>query len=260
MDTTVVKALRVLEGLARSEGACGVSEMSRALGLTKSNVHRLLKTLTHCGYVDRIDGGLYRLTPKLWMLGTVAIARRDVKDFALPYLQELKEETGETARLSVFIDDHAVCVAQVQSDHPVGVLTQVGGRLLAYCSATGKALLAHQPEPVIARVASLLAPHTQYTSTTEQGLREEMARIREEGFAINRGEWRESVAGVGAPVRDSTGRVIAAIGISGPTERLKYRMLRGYGPRVREAADAVSAALGYAAPEAPVAVPERMRA
>ena len=68
----------------------------------------------------------------------------------------------------------------------------------------------------------------------------------EKGFAINRGEWRESVAGVGAPVRDSTGRVIAAIGISGPTERLKYRMLRGYGPRVREAADAVSAALGFA--------------
>jgi IclR family KDG regulon transcriptional repressor len=245
MDSTVVKALRIIEALARAEAPCGVSTLSRELGLTKSNVHRLLGTLVHCGYVDRADGGLYRLSAKLWHLGSTVMARRDIREVALPYLRELKDETGETARLTIFLDDHGVCIAQVQSDHPVGVLTQVGGTLLAYCSATGKALLAHQPDHVISRVARSLKPHTPHTSPSESELRKELSKIRKVGYAVNRGEWRSTVTGVGAPVRDGSGEVLAAIGISGPMERLKHRQLRAYGPMVRDIADRLSADLGY---------------
>lgn len=245
MEKTVVKAFSLVEALATGAPSRGISELGRELGLTKSNVHRLLETLQSLGYVTRRDNGTYGLSLELWRIGMSVISRLDIKGIALPYLQKLAEETGETARLTVFENDQGICIEQVQSSSPIGVTTGVGGTLLAYCSATGKALLAYQSPEVIERVAGKLNKFTARTVGGREELLQELARIRERGYAINAGEWRESVRGVGAPVWNGEGKVVAAIGISGPSTRLSGRMLQGHGPLVRSVGLRLSAELGH---------------
>lgn len=245
MDKTVVKALRLIEALAGSPEPRGISELARDLELTKSNVHRLIETLRNLGYVNRGDNGTYSLSLQIWRLGLQVMSRIDVREVALPYLEELTRTTGETARLTMFVNDQGVCVQQVQSSNPVGVITRVGGTLLSYCSATGKALLAYQDDEVIERIASRLERFTTHTVGSAGELNAELDLIRRNGFAINRGEWRENVRGVGAPVWNGDGKVIAAIGISGPGSRLPVKKLKQLGVVVREAGLRLSRELGH---------------
>jgi IclR family transcriptional regulator, KDG regulon repressor len=245
MDKTVVKALRLIEALSNSAEPRGISELARDLALTKSNVHRLLETLLGLGYVNRGENGTYMLSLQIWRLGLQVMSRIDVKEASLPYLEELTRSTGETARLTVFVNDQGVCIQQVQSSNPVGVITQVGGTLLSYCSATGKALLAYQSDEVIERIASRLENFTSHTLSTRSRLDEELEQIRRTGFAINRGEWRENVRGVGAPVWNGDGNVVAAIGVSGPGSRLPIKTLKQLGSVVRNAGMRLSRELGY---------------
>lgn len=247
MEKTVVKAFSLIEALASGSPNRGISDLGRELSLTKSNVHRLLETLQSLGYVTRRDNGTYALSLELWRIGMNVISRLDIKGIALPYLQSLAQETGETARLTVFENDQGICIEQVQSSSPIGVTTGVGGTLLAYCSATGKALLAYQSAEAIERIAGTLTKFTPRTVGGRDELLQELARIRERGYAINSGEWRESVRGVGAPVWNGEGKVVAAIGISGPATRLSGRVLQAHGPLVRSVGLRLSAELGHLA-------------
>jgi DNA-binding IclR family transcriptional regulator len=111
--------------------------------------------------------------------------------------------------------------------------------------ATGKALLAHQRPEVIASIAANLERFTPRTITKPEALYGELERVRRDRYAINRGQWREGVGGVAAPIRDGSGTVVAAVGISGPTDRLRLKVLRGFAPLVIATADKISRALGY---------------
>jgi IclR family KDG regulon transcriptional repressor len=245
VEKTVVKALQVLEALAHSDQPRGVSELARELKLSKSNVYRLLETLRESSYVDRVNGGTsFELTLKLWQLGSRVTARLDIKARALPYLRELRDATRETARLTVLHGDRGICIEQIETEHPLRVQTPIGGALLLYCSATGKAMLAFQSKELIAHVASSMQKFTPATARSRKELLAELERIRRDGFAINRGERIEGVCGVAAPVTDSRGAVRAAIGVSGPAERLSLRSLRSYGPVVRDVARRLSHDLG----------------
>ena len=245
VEKTVVKALQVLEALALSDVPRGVSELARELKLSKSNVYRLLETLRESSYVDRVNGGkAFEPTLKLWRLGARVTARLDVKAAAGPYLLELRDKTKETARLTVLQGDQGICIEQVETQHPLRVQTPIGGVLLLYCSATGKAMLAFQSQEVIERVASTMQKFTSATATTERELLAELEQIRRDGFAVNRGERVDGVCGVAAPVMDRSGAVNAAIGISGPAERLSLRTLRGYGTLVRDVANRLGHSLG----------------
>ena len=252
MEKTVIKALQVLEALALSDQPRGVTELARELQLSKSNVYRLLETLRESSYVQRVSGGrAFEPTLKLWRLGANIAGRLDVKAAAGPYLLELRDETRETARLTVLQGDQGICIQQVETQHPLRVQTPIGGVLLLYCSATGKAMLAFQPSEVIERVASSMEKFTPTTASSKQDLLDELERIRRDGFALNRGERIEGVCGVAAPVIDRSGTVNAAIGISGPAERLNVRTLRSYGPLVREIANRLGHSMGAPAHSAP---------
>lgn len=245
MEKTVVKALQVLEALALSEQPRGVSDLARELKLSKSNVYRLLETLRESSYVDRVNGGkAFEPTLKVWRLGARVAARLDIKAAAGTYLLELRDKTKETARLTVLQGDQGICIEQIETQHPLRVQTPIGGVLLLYCSATGKAMLAFQSSEMIDRVSSSMEKFTTATAATRQELLRELEQIRRDGFAINRGERIKGVCGVAAPVVDRSGAVNAAIGISGPAERLSLRTLRGYGVIVRDVASRLGHALG----------------
>jgi IclR family KDG regulon transcriptional repressor len=246
MAKTVLKGFAVLETLAQSESPRSVTELARDLRFTKSNVHRLLRTLVTSGYVRYIpEVRRYETSLKLWELGTLLVSRLDLKVVAAPRLQELAARTHETVHLSIFDGTDAVYIDKIEGVHPVRAYSRVGGRAPAYCVATGKVLLAHQLPEVIAKVAAHLERHTPHTTTKPEVLYDELRRIRRDGYAINRGQWREGVGGAAAPIRDGSGAVVAAVGISGPTDRLRLKVLRSFVPFVIATAQKISRGLGY---------------
>lgn len=248
MDTTILKGLSLVEALAASGEPCGVTELSKQLDLTKSNVHRLLQTLAARGYVRNCAGsGRYELTPKIWELGVAVIGRLDVKQIAREYMEHLAKFSGETVHLSILDRDEVVYVDKVDSPQPVGAYSRVGGRAPAYCVATGKAMLAFAPSEVVDAISLKLKAYTPQTLVSPTELKAELARVRDAGYAINKGEWREGVCGVAAPIRDARNNIIAAIGISGPMERFKPRIVKQVAPTVVSVAQKIAARLGYSA-------------
>jgi len=248
MDKTLVKGLEVLEALAQSESSRGVSNLARELGLTKSNVHRTLQTLCAAGYVRKNEvSGEYECTMKIPRIAAAILGRVDVKRVAEPVMAALAAKTLETVHLSVLDDTDVFYVHKIDSPQPVRAYSEISGRAPAYCVATGKALLAFQDDSYLERFGDRLRAHTPRTIATQVELRKELAQVRQQGYAVNRGEWRETVGGLAAPIFDAHRRPLAAIGISGPVERLRPSQLKTFTPEVLRAARDISEALGYIA-------------
>jgi DNA-binding IclR family transcriptional regulator len=224
MDKTLLKGLQVLEALARSTRPRGVSDLAKQLDLPRSNMHRTLRTLVEAGLVCQAEGGAYACTLKLFELGSAVPARSDLAGLADPIMLALSDETRETVHLSALEGSDVIYLHKIDSTHPVRAYTSVGGRAPAHCVATGKALLAFQPESYLDRYEGALLRFTPKTLADLDALREELREVRRQGFALNRGEWRDSVCGVAAPVFGVGGRAVAALGLSGPASRLTERL------------------------------------
>ena len=246
MNNTFVKGLAVLETLALAERGRGVTEIADELGLAKSQVHRLLQTLIERGYVRQdAETGRYACTLKMWEYGALIADRVDVRSVATVHLKALADRTSETVHMSVLDGADALYIDKIDSPKPVRAYSRVGGRAPAYCVATGKALLAYAPRSVVEAFNGKLERHTPRTIGTFEDLERELARVREQGYALNRGEWRESVCGVGVPIFGSDRKVVAAVGISGPLERLTPGVLRDFAPLVIDTGRAISRELGF---------------
>lgn len=246
MDKTLLKGLRVLETLAASPQPMGVTALSRVLDLTKSNAHRTLQTLVSAGYVrSRPPSGAYECTLKLFEVASTVVGRLDVRQMADPYLQQLAHDTQESIHLSVLDGLEVIYVNKIESPQPVRAYSAIGGRAPAYCVASGKALLAWQRADRLKDLPDTLEQWTPQSLASRTALLDELAETRQRGFSINRGEWRDAVGGVAAPVFDAQGEAVASVGISGPLERLTLPALLGHGPLVIQTARALSRALGY---------------
>ncbi|MCC7272897.1 MAG: IclR family transcriptional regulator [Alphaproteobacteria bacterium] len=259
-NKTLLKGLRLIESLVQMNGQCGVSELSRELRLPKSNVHRVLETLVEGGYARNDPAtGRYSLTLRLWELGSCLVSRVELRPVAAPHLRALARGFDETVHLSVLDDGEVIYLDIIEAEQPVRAYTRVGGRAPASCVATGKALLAFQGTDAIARAIARLEPHTATTIVEPDRLVAELERIRRDGIAFNHGEWRASVCGVAAPIRDSAGTVVAAVGISGPSSRLTPERMIASAATVMATARAISHDLGYIEPPAPAARPPQRR-
>jgi len=244
MNNTLIKGLQLLEFLARSETPLGVTELAASLELGKSNVHRLLQALVELGYAKKNEvRGTYQATLKLWELGTALEGKLTIKAAARDAMERLLSETRETVHLSVLDGDEVVYIHKLDSPEPVRAYSEIGGRAPAYCVATGKAILAWQGESHLQGLSKRLTRHTGNTITKPAEFLHEMERVRTAGYAVNRGEWRETVWGVASPIMGAEGTVLAAIGISGPAARIKPTMLKRLAADVMAAADKVSAQL-----------------
>lgn len=243
MNNTLVKGLGLLEVLSHSDRPLGVTELAARLDISKSNVHRMLQTLVDLRYVKQDDNAAYRATIRLWELGSAVLAHFDVRQFAGPRMEQLLEQTRETVHLSVLDGDEVVYVHKIDSPEPVRAYSQIGGRAPAHCVATGKAMLASADPARLTSLSQRLTRHSARTVTDPAEFLREMERVRQAGYAVNRGEWRESVHGIGAPIRDAGGRVVAAIGISGPAERIKPSLFKPLAAKVVEAAAGISQSL-----------------
>jgi IclR family KDG regulon transcriptional repressor len=245
MNNTLLKGLAVLELLSRSPRPLGLTQIGRELGMAKSNVHRLMQALVETRFVLRDEeSGSYSPSIKLWELGSVVLGKLDLRKHAERQMEALMEQTGESVHLSVLDGQEVVYVHKIDSDSPVRAYTQIGGRVPAYCVATGKAQLAFAREHILESACAALRHQTSSTITDREAFLKDMEKIRQRGYATNRAEWREGVWGIAAPVMDTRGSVIAAVGISGPASRFRKTVLPLWAEAVMTTAAGISDALG----------------
>lgn len=242
------RGLLVLEALI-NHSPKGVTELATDLDLDKTIVHRLLGTLQSLGYAQQDDNRKYVVGQKMRRVGAKLLSGLDVRTLASPYMQTLVEYTKGVAHLAKMVEDRAVYIEKIQ--HPTFAIkaTDVGGEAPGYCSAAGKVLWAHLPpvelNEVLARIH--FRKHTVNTIDNAEYLQRHLAQIREQGYAIDKEEHRLGLIGIGVPVFDHTGSVIASICVAASATSDDVTLLEGIQDQVQSVAMSLSADMGYIA-------------
>jgi DNA-binding IclR family transcriptional regulator len=241
------RSFRILDALAAAPEELSPTELAGSLRLHKSTIHRLLVVLENQRFIRRTPEGKYGLGTKLIEMGSRAMEQLDLGEHAIPFLRHLVEETGETAHISVLSGTEMMSIANVTGRWTLTTPSTVGRRTQIYCTAVGKAFIAflaeERLEPLLRRLQ--FRALTRRTITSSPALRTELARIRRRGFAVDNEEVEDGLRCIGAPVRDYTGEVVASISIAGPVFRIQKGRIIELGRAVVQAADDLSAELGY---------------
>lgn len=244
---SVAGTLELLEVFSQKPGPLPLGAFVEATKRPKSSVHRMLATLMNLGFVEQVqETGKYRLTLKLWRLGMPALADLDILKVSRPHLEALMAAADETVHLAVLDPSGSVVyVAKVESPRSIRVQTQVGKLNPAWCTATGRSLLAFHPAQVDKILSQPLKPLTPKTVTDPQRIRALLAEVAARGYAVTKGENHPEMGGIAAPIRDHTGQVTAACGVAIPVFRMDEKLVQRCIPLVMKTACAISSALGY---------------
>lgn len=252
----VVKTMNILENLSK-EKSIGVTELSnRVTGpagntrMHKSTVYRFLSSLKELGYVRQDpDTEQYSMTLKLFELGIAVRDRMELWREAQPVIKQIAQATGETVHLAKLDEDRLVYLGKIESFKSlrVSMMSRVGQSAPTYCTGLGKTLLAYLPAQRVTEILKKekVVPFTRKTITNRAVLDKELETIRRRGYGIDDEEHEIGVRCVAAPVRDNQGNVIAAVSISVPSVRLDCKDIPRYGKIVIQAAQDISARLGY---------------
>jgi len=244
----VSHALDLLEQFHGDVDELGVTELSKRLKLHKNNVFRLLATLESRGYIEQNRATEnYRLGLKSLELGQTFIKQMGLLRQAKPILEKLVAECNETSYVAIFKEGYIVYLDVVETDLTVRVVSRVGSRLPAHCTAAGKIHLAFMSEEEIEAVLPAeLKEYTPTTITDRAALKKELQEVTEKGYAIDNEELDPGVRCVAAPIRDYTRRIVGAVSISGPSMRLNdERIEKELVPLVLNAGEELSTRLGF---------------
>ena len=244
--SSVANAILLMKTFSDEESELGISALADRLGLAKSTVHRLASTLVEQGMLEQNpETGKYRLGLTVFELGSLVRRKIDISREAKPWLMTLREQTGETVLMSILGTGSVVCINFLESQKANRVTSGIGLRKPIHCTAEGKALLAFQPSAVIERVIGAgLDARTGKTIVDPAALREELAAVQANGYAIDDEEYEIGMRSISAPIRDDSGNSTAAVAVAGPAARLSRKQLLGLAETVTVAAKAISARLG----------------
>jgi IclR family transcriptional regulator, KDG regulon repressor len=245
--SSVATAIALLKAFSEDEVEIGVSSLSKRLGVAKSTVHRLAVTLVSEGMLEQNpENEKYRLGIALFGLGALVRRRMDVSAEARPHLFRLRESTGETVHLALLDRAEIMYIYNLESPHAIRMRSDIGVRKPAYCTAEGLAILAFQPESLVGEIVGRgLEARTSKTNTSPKQLWKMLEQIRKQGYAIEDEQSEAGMRSIAAPVRNSSGDVVAAVGVAGPVQRLSDAVLAEFAPKVVEAADTISVRIGY---------------
>lgn len=245
--TSVQNALRVLKSFSIDEPEKAVGELAVELGLAKSTISRLMTTLASEGFVTRVPNSRkYRLGISILALSGILTSNLEVTKEAAPVVNKLVNDIGETTHLAILDGTDTIYVHKEECTHAVRILTYLGKKNPAYCTSSGKVLLAHSDEKTLEKVIERgLEKRARNTITTEEQLRSELKTIKERGYALSRDEILEGVTSIAAPVRDYTGEVVAAITVVGPNQRISNNRVPVFVKKVIDASKEASERLGY---------------
>lgn len=245
----VSHALDLLEQFHDDVDELGVTELSKRLKLHKNNVFRLLATLESRGYIEQNKATEnYRLGLKALELGQTFIKQMGLLRQAKPILERMVEQSNETSYVAIYKDNHIVYLDVVETNLTVRVVSRVGSRLPAYCTASGKVHMAHMSEEELDELlgAMKFVQHTPTTIPDAAAMRKALEQVRADGYAIDDEELDPGVRCIAAPIRDYTRRIVGAISISGPNMRISDERLKAeLVPLVLQSASDLSTRLGY---------------
>lgn len=245
---SVSRSLRILEALGRDGKPQSLAEITAAVKLPKTTVHRLLETLQYEGYVEQnpVTRQLL-LSSKILELAASFLGRFDVREVARPLLMELWQRSQETVHLGLIDGSEVLYVEKLDSPHTIRMYSKIGRRAPLHCTGLGKALLANLPAEELERILEQqeFQRFTENTLVDRADLLQELANIRSRGVAFDNEEHEKNVRCVAAPVFDAQGQVNSAISIAGPAFRMTPERQQDLEPYVVEAAQKISRRLGY---------------
>ncbi|MEE4193908.1 MAG: IclR family transcriptional regulator [Anaerolineae bacterium] len=245
---TLTRAVQLLDCFTREHPQLGVREAARMTGLSSSTAGRLLASLKELGLLVQDDETRqYTLAGKVLSWAEAYTLSMDVRSLALPHIYDLQRITGETISLYIMEGDERICVERLESEQNVRVVARVGRRLPLHAGSAGKLFLAYL-DPQVRR--SMLTNHplhvfTNKTITDPDKLQAEAEKIRRQGYAISHGEWTVDASGVAAPIFNQRGEMIAALTISGPTQRFNEAAVTRFINSSTRTAGHISRLLGY---------------
>lgn len=240
----IERMMTLLDALAAAQEPATLKHLASVTGLHPSTAHRILAAMTAARFVERQEAGTYRLGIRLLELGNLVKSRINVREVALPYMQELRESIGEAINLGVRRDDEIVYIERTSSGHSlVRVVYLVGGRAPLHLTSLGKLFLAADSPQQVRDYARRtgLPGKTPHSLTTLAALEKELEKVRRHGVAYDDEEAEIGLKCVAAPIHDEEGHIVAALSVSAPADRHDPV----WAAQVRKTADAVSRALGY---------------
>ncbi len=238
---TLMRGLDILEAV--SEGVIDLADLARRTGMTYSTAHRILSALQSRHYVRRDPVRGYRLGRKMLELGYRAYSQVDLTQIAHPILEELARETADTVHLGYAEEDQVIYLDKIASRRAVEISSRIGGSKPLISTGIGKALLLDAPEEQWRRLYERTAHLLRMPGTLEDWL-QAMRHYAASGYSCDLGEDEQSIHCVAAPLRDSSGSIIAAISVSSTVEHMGPERVRELAPVVMEAARRISAELG----------------
>jgi DNA-binding IclR family transcriptional regulator len=245
MSQSLDRALTLLAGLA--QGAKTLDQLAEEVGVHKTTVLRLLRTLESHHFVRREGTRYYRLGSALFDLASQALEDRDVRRSSAEALAALNERTGHTVHLATYEDGEVVYIDKYEGRHSVRMYSRIGKRAPLHCTAVGKVLVSAMPRErreALARGIDyvVLTPNT--ISSPEAYLTE-LDKVAERGYAVDNAEHEDFIHCVAAPIRGGGGEVLAAASMSVPKVLLDYEGLLALVPELLAAAKEASVHSGW---------------
>ncbi len=247
MNNTIKRTFAIIDHLTENPN-CGITDLSNELEMPKSTVHNIIGTLNNLGLIERSEGSTkYHLGVKLVELGYRAQNDIDICRIGQPYLRGLNEDLDETVHLTILDQDQVLYVDCIESRKRLRTYSVIGVRAPLYCTSVGKAILAFLKEEEIERIIAQygLPRMTENTITEPHLMREELAKIKRLGYAVDNMEHEAGLRCCGAPIFNSKGEVVASLSISGPANRITEAGVIEIAPLVISAANEISHKLGH---------------
>ncbi|MDE3103741.1 MAG: IclR family transcriptional regulator [Acidobacteriota bacterium] len=240
----IARALDVLDCFSDASSALTLKEISYRTEMPESTLFRILLTLEAKGCLTQRDDGAYQLTPKI-LLGKLREQADHFRRKARPYLLSLAQRFDETASLAFLFESRIHVMDSIESFQEIRHANRIGRVLPPHCSSLGKAITAYQPEEQMNEILEVygLFRRTEKTITDRRLLHEEFERIREQGYAVDRGEAVTGGVCIGVPVATPEGHVVGAVSLSTPDGRMTPEREQQIIAAVRQTAQAIAAAL-----------------
>jgi DNA-binding IclR family transcriptional regulator len=238
--------LHIVEFLASHNRMCGVTELSRELGLSTNLIFRIMKCLVERGYAQVDTGGSYQLNTGFYTLGMKLHSRFDLRSQARPFLKKLCKTTEETVQLQVPDGNRMLSMEVITPDNDYYLQVVPGSRLYFHANAFGKCIMAYMEEAELDKLlAEGLPEFTPNTIVAAAKIKEELETVRKTGFAYDRNEYLMGVYCIGSPVFDASGKAIAGVGMTGLASRFNRDSTKVFKKAIKQCAANISKAIGY---------------
>jgi len=244
--SSVHNAIRILQTFSKTETELGITELSMRLGLAKSTVFRLMKTLNETNLVEKNqETQKYQLGIAAFELGFTVYHSMELRRVSVPVLDKLAKSINRVVRLGVYDKGGVVYLVKLSPNGESGTKSKIGDRIPTHCSAIGKMLLAHQSNDEVVRVIEGGLPrYTNNTIVTASDLEKNLIEIRQKDYALTMEELRDGISSVAVPVKNDLGKVVGAISITGSRASFSLNQIEQYVRELRQCSRLITEQMG----------------